>query len=175
MAQEVVTPQYILSLPLQGLAALLAASTRFQTEVDAVDADAAMDSIHFPYSDDRDDDNDGVMNAPRPRAIMNPGPGFKFSNKGAQSWNATGNLYLCFEFLPDPEHTKRDDQLLDFMNKAGQIIEQMAEFSARNLLDGSATYLNMADATLVDGPAEANFDNETQLFYGVIFLIDWVG
>lgn len=175
MANEVVVPTDMLSLPMQGLANLVADSTEFQTLVGAVDAAAALPFIHFPYGEDHDDDGDGEIDAPRPRSIINPGPGFKMMNKGAQSWNAVGNLYLCFEALPDIVlHPKRDDQLLAFTNVIGKIMFQMMINSARNLAGNGGTHLNMSAFDLVDGPGECVIEDESELFYAIIWLIEWV-
>ena len=67
MANEIVVPTDLLSLPMQGLSVLVAASTEFQTLVGAADATEALDSIHFPYAEDHDDDGDGELDAERPR------------------------------------------------------------------------------------------------------------
>jgi len=175
MANEVVVPDDMLSLPMQGLANLVADSTQFRSLVGAADQAAALKEIHFPYAEDHDDDDDGELDAGRPRAIINPGPGFKMTNKGAQSWNAIGNLYLCFEIVPDTVlHPKRDDQLLAFTNIIGRIMFEMMLNSARNLLGGGGTHLNMYEFDLVDGPGECVIEDESELFYAIIWLISWV-
>ena len=174
----------IMSLPLALLADLVATSQTFRKITGRHDSQGASEHIYFPYASDRIDKATGEPEAPLPRVMIQPGPNFSRQQRGTSYGAGRGNCFLSFEFLPDDmQDGARPDELLDFMNEVGMILEEIEERQGSDKQHGEAiftpneiTHLNMVGYLLVDGPGECIRSNENDLlFYGAVFLVDWLG
>lgn len=155
--------------PLDALARLLASSATWQSITRAADEEDALKSIHIPVAFDSDEQRDR-----RPRAII-AWSAHSADIKGSQQIRTDGTIELSIEIDPEPQY-KHDvkSAFLDFCNKIGAIVFEMAENSAATLANGSGTYLNAVRFTLLEGPAPSIPDEEQgELFFGVAFQVDW--
>lgn len=161
----------IVAKPQQYLANLVAASATFRTVVGAANATEALKSIHWPEASDRLDD-DGRMEHPRPRAIIQAGPDHALQRKGPGHWWDRGCLLLTFEFLiPPPQRTNIKDALFWFENQYGAILDEMMD--AVDLQNG--TYLHAHTFELESGPdyPDPDTDPDGDAVYGVSYLAHW--
>lgn len=161
-----------MSLPLAGLAALIAACPAFQTAVDADDATEALASIHFPKVNLLQD-----TPPERPWAII--------TDDDLCQWEidhytkCAGSLILSFEFPSDADlDVDSADALLTFTNAVGNIVLEALARANTPALDGSH-YWNAIKFTRLVAPAlcderKEDLPNEPgELFFECAFLVEW--
>lgn len=161
------------SRSLPALALMVAGSSTFQTllgvQNDIFPIVSASNHVFYPTVDDTLDVNGNLVND-RPRVIINPGMDFELTRFGVQNYQCTGNLYMHFEF--PPVGTTPADQLMNFMNQYGGIIDDI--WNAAQSHAGGDAYLNITGIKLFDGPGAAAEENERgELFYGASFEVSW--
>lgn len=156
---------------------MLAACSAFRDVVAVASQAEALPFIHFPYANDRLDPFTQLPVAGRPRAIINPPSRQNLGQAGEQLWTNLTNLYLSFEFDPNPLAAgDRGDELIDFTNRVGAIITQLSQLSGQDDPLTSLTYLNLRQINLLNGPAECERQNELdQLFYGATYELVCLG
>jgi|GEM_PF-4190850 len=166
------------------LAELVAASATFRSVLAVASPRQALEHIHFPYAEDRIDPADPTrLLDPRPRCIINPCPGFARKKLGTSFGSSDGFLCLVFEFLPDSIYAgDRDAELAAFMEQIGQIMDEIEHKAGQDKAAGEAVYtnpdfthLNIVEYFCADGPAESVRRNEIELFYGVVFIVEYIG
>ena len=160
----------VASIPIQALAATVAASTTFQTLVGAEDAAEAIGHVYYLEADDRRDSDADDMANDRPRAIVTF-PTHRIEQVGLASLNHAGSLELSLEAEVPSEHqgNKRQEALW-FANTYGAIVDEM--FAAA--WSDPSTYLNMRAAELVGAPIEVRHECPRP-FWEVVLRIEWFG
>lgn len=168
-----VTASGPMSLPLAGLAALIAACPAFQTAVGAVSTAAALAKIYFPKVN-------LLGNSPptRPWAIITDDDLCQWEiNRYTKS---AGSLILTFEFVASNSYdVDSSDALLTFTNTVGAIILEALAKSNTPAPDGSQ-YWNATKFTRLVAPAICDERHEStpnepgEEFFEVAFLVDWV-
>lgn len=108
----------------------VAASTTFQTIVDAEDAEAAKSSVYLWAGLDAsaDDQNEwpDVGPDPRPRAIVRLGDDELAARLGTTVWNLRGQVLLSFEFnVPDEMRAAPNDAYLWMLDQTSLIRSEM--------------------------------------------------
>jgi len=153
-----------LSLPLENLRALLAASSNFQSWVGAANAEEAKASIHLV----------AVEGTPsRPFALIAQGDSWEreASADGAKKhFEASGELFLLFEAdISEPYQGDPRDAELEFTNAVGAIVSDMES------LAGSDGYLAVRRIGLKEGPARSQGDEKSGSgdYYQIIFSVEW--
>lgn len=156
--------------PLALMAQLVASSATFQDIVDAATEAEALNFVHYPLASDQRDSETGQMVSPRPRAIIDWGDSYDWSNVGTGEWRCNGSVLISFEFpvLAEDDGSFKDEAI-EFGEKVGSILSEMAV----NVESGSGTYANARAFTLVQPPATL-VDGE-DVFMGVTFAARWVG
>lgn len=168
-----VTASGPLSLPLAGLAALIAACPAFQTAVDADDATEALTHIHFPKVNHLQD-----TPPTRPWAII--------TDDDLCAWEidhykkCAGSLVLTFQFPSDDQlDVDSAEALLTFTNSVGAIVLEALAL-ANTPGPGGTHYWNAIKFTRLIAPAlcderkESEANEPGELFFEVAFLVDWV-
>lgn len=163
----------VCSLPLEGLAVLLAACPRFQTVVGAEDAAEAYLKVHQGKVDHLADP------APtRSFAIIADDDvcSFEIDNH----FKSSGQLVLTFQFNSaadlDPDSA---DALRTFNNDVGAILREMLERS-NTPGPGGIHYWHVTKFTRLVAPAlvdEKEFEDQNEpgvLYFEVSFLADWM-
>ena len=166
-----VTPSGMLSLPLENLRTLVAASAAFQAWVGATgetEAELIASAKEHIYLVGLDGDN--VVNA-RPFAVVDHGESWTLTRLAEpHTYRATGSLLLCFEDNVDAAHAGSiPDAQLAFTNMVGDVVEDMFEKA------GTDTYLAVSQITLVRGPSRsAETQQKTEGdFMQIVLQVDW--
>jgi len=156
----------------QRLAMLLGSSETFRSVVGVSTEEQALQHIYFFEASDRAGEED-----PKPRAVIAV-TDFMVRNQSAGGWWGEGGLALVLEFIPPPQYADNpSDSYIWFINTVGAIVKEMSERAGTNIVNGgSGTYLNMREWIVLEGPAPCVPDEEDgELFYSVIAVVNWVG
>jgi len=165
-----ISPLSILSKPLDYLRTTLANSGNFQTMVDAVDANAALEYIKIVRTDDMD----------TPWAVVDWSDNFSINqiSGGARNhYMSDGSLaFILREAITESDF---DDAAIAFMNHVGAILVDLAG------LGGTGGYLDWTTLRQEYGPIrpklkrrQSQTDSEDTLlgnFYEIMFLVDFRG
>ncbi|MES2793215.1 MAG: hypothetical protein V4719_26635 [Planctomycetota bacterium] len=170
------------SLPLAGLAALLAACPTFQAKVGAANAAAALRSIHYPIVDvnepiESDEETDEPEYPARPWAIITDDDAaqFEYDDFGRSS----GSVILTLEFVSHPDYpVKSRSSFQDFCNAIGAILVEMMERRNTPAPDGSQywnarKFTRLVAPSLCDERREEASNVPGELFFEVAFLVEW--
>lgn len=144
-----ITPTGCLSLPLLGLARLVASSATFRTVVDAANVSAALAKVFLCEVEEPLDK--------RPLCVI--------SNDKDTQWtrdrygNCSGTLIVSFEFPENVLYATAGERLVDFSNTVGAILDEM--FEKVGTPDGSGyIHCNMVSASQIEPPAYANYADD---------------
>jgi len=157
-----------ISLPLENLRTLVAASANFQAWVGAGDASEAKEHVYRVAAD-------SPFSSKRPFALVrnaDPGEVEHASEAGgaAQYFVESGALELYFEdAVAEANQDSHADAELAFLNTVGAIMGDM------EALAGSGTYLTMTGWQILAGPTRSHPD-ETESggdFYQVLLKVTW--
>lgn len=152
------------------MAQLVASSTTFQEIVDAATEAEALDFVHYPMASDQRDSETGQLVSPRPRAIIDWGDSYEWTNIGTGEWRDSGSVMISFEFPVKAEDDGSfKDEAVEFGNQIGAILSEMAV----KVESGTGTYANARTFSLIQPPATL-VDGE-DVFMGVTFAARWVG
>ncbi len=176
-----------LSLPRLRMQDLLAACPTLRNIVSPADPTSAgaIAHVHSPYALDTYVDPGAsplVLQNPRPRATVNHGD-FSREKTGATYGAGKGSLFVSFEFLPDPAALgDLNAELAAFEDSIGQIWDEIEARVAQDkgtnegvYTAQNETHMNVTRYVLVDGPGQCFVEEERELFYGAIFLAEWIG
>lgn len=154
-----ITPSGVLSLPLQYLKNLIAASSTFQTVCGVEDAAAAAACVLLFWADEKiaeaeleaiANDETPETHERMPRAVVRHLPGLEHQRSSTTGWVSTGPLHLMFEF---PAHTDHDtagadrQAGIDFQNQIGAILSEMRTLVTTD--PGAGPYLAVTGFDLV--------------------------
>lgn len=147
-----VTPSGILSVPIAKLAVLVAATARFQTATMTVSTAEALAFTHWPTADD------SVI--ARPRALVTPTNDFVIRKNGEGYWDGSCGLLLSFEFpVADPDADDAD-QLAEFTNAVGEILNQMMALAGTGDSGDGETHINVREIAADVEPQRGNAQRE---------------
>jgi hypothetical protein len=176
-----------LSLPRLRMQDLLAACPTLRSIVSPADLTSAgaIAHIHSPYAMDTYLDPTAsplVLTNPRPRVMVNHGD-FMREKTGSTYGAGKGSLFVSFEFLPDPAAAgDLNKELASFEDAIGKIWDEIEGRVAQDKGTNEAiysepdiTHINVTRYMLFDGPAQCFVEEERELFYGAIFLVEWIG
>lgn len=127
------------------LAAAVANSAAFRSVVGAASATDALAFIHYPSADESE--------TAWPRAIITPTNRYNSSKAGVGTHKRRGSLLLTLEFEV-PEEAGADtetEQLTWFATKVDAILSEL-EAVAGTGISGSASFLNIVEIDLLEGP-----------------------
>ncbi len=127
------------------LAAMVANSATFRDVTGASTAAAALAFIHYPSAQEED--------ATWPRAIITPTNRYNSSRAGVGTYKRRGSLLLTLEF-EIPEEAAADtetEQLTWFATKVDSILAEIEAVAGQGI-SGSATFLNVVEIDLLEGP-----------------------
>ncbi len=162
-----------MSRPLVGLAALIAATATFKTQVGAATAAEALTSVHYPAFV-LDTDN------PEPRNIA------IICEDDVCQWEldrylkGSGQLLLTLQFQANPDYAPDSkDALLYFTNQAGNIVLEALALANTPAPDGShywnaIKFNRLISPALCDERKLAEQEDPDDLYYEVTFMVDWV-
>lgn len=168
-----VTASGPMSLPLAGLAALIAACPAFRTAVGAANAAAALAHIFYPKVDLQ-----AAIPPTRPWAII--------TDDDICPWEidhytkSAGSLIISFEF-PSANNLDVDssDALLTFTNSVGAIVLEALALANTPAPDGSQywaaiKFTRLIAPSLCDERRESAPNEPGELFFECAFLVEWV-
>ncbi len=147
--------------PLANLKTLIANSATFQTIVGAADAPAALASIVY-YS------APGIVEVPRPRALLGSGEGRGITKVSSTGWSASGND-LEFELQRDSDPGDVGDDEAGFVTFFQLVDDMIDEMAA---LSGSNGFLDVEAFALAGDPLKWSEElNDGSEFWNVIINV----
>ena len=176
-----------LAIPAGALAELLAACPTYRLLVGAATPAAADLHTHIPFASDRVVDDTDPQNPeiahPRPRAIIDWATPLVLRKQGTAFGRWEGALTLCIEAAPDELYEgDPENELRDFANTVGEILDEMAERAASDktteevlYTDATHSHLNVTAFSLIVPPVDVPAEEENgQRFFTCLLLIEWM-
>lgn len=158
-----------LSLPFAKAAELLAATAAFQSLCSVATAEQALPKIIYPYFDPSAELED------LPLAVLWKYPGLTKHRRGRLDAGSGSILLTIYALIPEEHRGNRQDDLLDWSNQVGAIIQQMLEKAQTYLPDESDWYWGLVNYEEVDPPGWLD-EADTGISYCRVatYLLEWV-
>ncbi|QDT26801.1 hypothetical protein Enr10x_21110 [Gimesia panareensis] len=169
-----VTPTGPLSLPFEQAALILAACNTFQSVCGVASASLAREKIYYPYYDLGEKDNAW----PIPGIIINDDDmNQQFMNRNLDQG---GSLLVTFCFPVNENYVSEngeiepENQILDFRNKLGAILNEMLALANTPNPDTNLCYLHVTRWEKWSTPVLLSSPHAAEEMMHAAFVLEWV-